>query len=200
VIDGTKWYKAKDIALYLGYNNSKEPIRHIDKKMKSSLTDLKTLALTDKCLLLHKTFIDPQTIFINHTGLIHLVLRSQKPNSIDFAKYLGLDVHQKFVRKEIEIVHELNIFCKTANIKSCHYFTFTKKSNKYILDYYLPDFDIAIEIDEYNHKDRDPKYEISREKFLKTHLQCEFIRCNPDDPEFSLSYLFGLIQKSIMQK
>jgi hypothetical protein len=199
VIDGIKWYKAKDIAFCLGYKKTRNSIVNISKEFKCVFNTLKQSSLEKFYLLLHTSFIDPNTVFISHDGLIHFILKSDKPNAIDLAKFFNINVHQKFVRKEIEIVHELNLFCKSANIKSQHYFVYNK-SKKYVLDYYLSEFDIAIVIDEFDHIDRDPKYEISRENFLKKHLHCKFIRCNPDDTSFSIASLIGKIHLAIINK
>lgn len=120
------------------------------------------------------------------------------------AKYFGINVNQKFTRKEIDIVSELDLFCESANIRSkhirsCH--NHDKSHHEYYyIDYYLLDYNLAIEIDEFNHKDRDPKYENKRESFLKKKLNCKFIRCNPDDPNFSISGLIGQIYKEIINR
>ncbi len=77
-------------------------------------------------------------------------------------------------------------------------YCFIKNHQKiFYIDYYLPEFNIAVEIDEFDHSNRDPKYEKKREKAIKNKLGCTFVRCNPDDPEFSVIELIGKIGKQI---
>ena len=47
-------------------------------------------------------------------------------------------------------------------------------------DIYFHDYELAVEIDEYNHEDRDIGCEIERQKALEKELDCKFIRINLD--------------------
>lgn len=158
------------------------------------------MASSNNIMLLISKFIDPKTIFVNENGIVELLMKSDKPNSIKLAKLFGINVHHKFLRKEIEIVSQLDSFCKSAKIKSKHSYSYCKMKHKYIIDYFLVDYNLAIEIDEFNHVDRDPKYEKDREQFLKKHIGCKFIRCNPDDPDFSVLNLIGKIHNMIIKQ
>ena len=62
----------------------------------------------------------------------------------------------------------------------------------YRVDFYLPEFRIAIEVDENGHKDRDYADEVLRQDSVTRILKCRFIRCNPDDNDFDI---FDLIYK-----
>ena len=46
-------------------------------------------------------------------------------------------------------------------------------------------YKLAVEIDEFGHADRDLVKENKRQKELEEHLQCTFIRINPDKKDFS---------------
>lgn len=116
------------------------------------------------------------------------------------AKYFNINVNQKFTRKEIDIVYELDLFCKAANIQSFHTFHVPHYNYGYYIDYYIPTYKIAIEIDEFDHVDRDKTYEVRRQKYISKMLGCEFIRCNPDDPNFSISGLIGKLHFIIINK
>lgn len=66
------WYKAKDICNLLQYVNSRDAIKkHVDKEYKKSLADI-GVAICDTLK------IDPQTIFIDDTGVWFLIARSKK--------------------------------------------------------------------------------------------------------------------------
>ena len=53
-------------------------------------------------------------------------------------------------------------------------------------------------MDENNHADRDPLYEVEREAYIKK-IGCKFIRINPDADNFKLSSCIGIIMKNIME-
>ena len=55
----------------------------------------------------------------------------------------------------------------------------------YLIDFYFPKYNLVIEIDELDHADRDSVKEDKRQKELKEHLKCIFIRINPDQKDFS---------------
>lgn len=196
-----KWFKGKDIGMCLNYSNTKDAIlTHVSDENKCNFKNLRTLANKNFHLFMQKSFIDPKTVFINLDGLVELLLKANKASSIDLARYFGINVHQKFLRKEIDIVYHLDLFCESAGIKSKHLKSYSKKKKMYTIDYHLSDYNIAIEIDEFNHKNYNPKHEVDREKILKKLSGCKFIRCNPDDPEFSIAGLIGEIHRSVTKK
>ena len=197
-INTVKWFKAKCIATYLNYGDGKGSIaRHVSMINKVNFTELKTIINNANSIFILEECEDPKTVFINEDGLKEFLVKADKPKSIQFAVDLGINVKQKFTRKETDIVKELNLFCKTAKIKYKHQYPVKFGDNKYIIDYYLPEYNIVIEIDEFDHSDRDPEYEKVREKSIKKKLNCRFIRCNPDDPDFSIIELIGRIGKYI---
>ena len=65
----------------------------------------------------------------------------------------------------------------------------------YYIDFYLPDYRIAIEIDEFGHRDESSYEEIERQTFIEAKLKCNFVRCNPDDKYFDI---FDLIYEIMM--
>jgi very-short-patch-repair endonuclease len=74
------------------------------------------------------------------------------------------------------------------------------KCGKYKIDLYFTHYKIAIECDEFNHKDRDPEYEKIREDFIKKNLDCTFIRYNPDEPNFDIYGVLNKIHDTIVSK
>ena len=56
----------------------------------------------------------------------------------------------------------------------------------YKIDAYFPKYELAIEIDEQGHFDRNNEKETTRENKIKQKLQCEFIRINPDKEDFDI--------------
>lgn len=74
------------------------------------------------------------------------------------------------------------------------------KVGQYRVDLYMEDYDLIIECDEYNHRDRDPQREQEREDFIKSELGCEFIRFNPDCKNFSIFKVIASIHNFILSK
>ena len=55
-----------------------------------------------------------------------------------------------------------------------------------------------MEVDEYNHKYRDPNYEQSRQFMIESH-GITIIRTNPDDADFSMNRLINQIYTHIIK-
>ncbi|AQN67863.1 BRO-N domain containing protein [Saudi moumouvirus] len=195
------WFKAKDICNYLKYGNTRDVVsRHVNNENKIIFDSLKKYLFSCNGIILLNNFLDSKTMFINNDDLAQLLLKADKAASLKLASDLGIKVHQKFTRKEINIVKELDIFCNMSRIKSKHQFVIKCDKNKYIVDYYLPEYKIAIEIDEFDHKDRNPGYEKKRQTAITKKLGCKFVRCNPDDKNFNITSLIGTINKHVIEQ
>ena len=185
-IDNVRWYCCRDIALSLGYKCTRQAISlHIDEKFIKTMIDLyPNIILTAN----NKT-----TKFTQHDGLQQLIIKSQLPNAIDIAKELGIDVHKKFLRKEIEIIGFVQEFLTGLGIPFC----FQHSINQYKIDLYLPNHKLAIEIDENGHSERNQIYEQKRQQDITNLLDCKFLRVNPDDVNFKISLFLADIVKHI---
>lgn len=86
-----------------------------------------------------------------------------------------------------------NSFSNALNIKR------QKKIGTYYIDLYFEDYKLAIECDEYDHKDRDEIYERSREQYL-LEQKITIIRYNPNQKNFDLSYVFRKITQLLFNK
>ena len=97
VAHGKRWYRATDVAVALGYKNTKQSvIVHVLIDNKRRLNELKPQAKFD-CN-------EANSIYINEAGLRALVMKSQLPTASDLATQLGISVETRYVRKETEIV------------------------------------------------------------------------------------------------
>ena len=63
----------------------------------------------------------------------------------------------------------------------------------YKIDLYFPEHKLAIEVDEKGHKERKKYDEEERENAIKEHLDCKFIRINPDKENFDMDIEIGKI-------
>jgi len=96
------YFKAKDIAIILGYNNSKDAIiKNIESSDKNSIKDiLEGVVSSDpynksnECIKLESLLgnEDQQTIFINESGLYSLILGSKKQQAKQFKHWVTSEV------------------------------------------------------------------------------------------------------------
>lgn len=85
------WFKGKDIATILEYVNTKQAIKdHVDDDDKMNFSTLYTNYGGHFKIPLEN--IDPQTIFINESGLYSLILSCQLPNAKMFKRWVTKDV------------------------------------------------------------------------------------------------------------
>lgn len=57
---------------------------------------------------------------------------------------------------------------------------------KYKIYLYFVDYKIAVECDEYNHKDRSKDNEQKRQEEITKELNCKWIRYNPNAKDFDI--------------
>jgi very-short-patch-repair endonuclease len=74
-----------------------------------------------------------------------------------------------------------------------------KRFGPYYIDLYFEDYNLAIECDENDHKDRNVIYERNREKYL-LEKNITIIRYDPNHKNFDLSYVFRNITKVLYNK
>jgi hypothetical protein len=60
---------------------------------------------------------------------------------------------------------------------------------------YIPSYNIAIEVDENGHYDRNPEYEKLRENTIKEKLKCKFLRINPHKTNFRITSEIGVLNR-----
>jgi len=191
LVDGEPWFKGKDAATILEYTNPRKAIQdHVHADDKKKLDALNNLS---DGLLKNVRGNGKNAIYINQRGLKSLTLRSEKPVAAELARTMGITVETKYLRKEIEVVSFIQEFLTTLMIP----FEFQKTVGAYRVDMYLPHQNLAIEIDEFGHKHRDPVHERRREQSIKQALHCTFLRINPDEENFKMAHCLGKLTKCI---
>ena len=187
-VDGETWFKAVEAAKVLGYKNPKKSIPScVDDyimKFKDLVGKTKGLDASITCAR-----------YINRQGIRKMLVKSNTPAAFTIAQQTGLDVVTKYVRKEIEIISVVQVFLTTLNIP----FEFQKNVLNYRVDLYLPVQKIAVEIDEFGHADRDAEREAERDKQIASHLQCKFLRFNPDEKGFKISHCIAKLTHHIFR-
>ena len=54
------------------------------------------------------------------------------------------------------------------------------------IDVYFHEYELAVEVDELCHNDRNSDYEIQRQRTIEKELGCVFDRINPDEESFNI--------------
>ena len=67
----------------------------------------------------------------------------------------------------------------------------------YRIDLYFQEYKLAIEVDEWDHNDRNSYYEIQRQRSIEKELGCVFIRINPDEENLNISKVINKIHRHI---
>ena len=127
--------------------------------------------------------------------MIELLVGSQQPLVKELAEYMGIKIiGHKYVCKEASTIYTIQKVSEGISMKR----QFSIRS--YRIDLYFPEHKLAIECDEYDHKDRDINYEIRWLKFIEDQLNCKFIRYNPDAKDFTIESVLNKIFLYIYQK
>lgn len=195
-IDDILWFRAKQIAEMLGYKATKNVIRiHLrneDIKTFDQLRD-KLIDYTNKPRpktgdYINDIFIKSQCIFTNLNGLKTILIKSTLPNSIDVAKFFNIDVSTiKRSFSEQESMHHIMGSFKNDKYERQY------PVGKYRIDLYFIDYKIAIECDEFGHRDYSEEEEKIRTEFITKKLACTWIRFNPNDKNFDISTIINQI-------
>jgi very-short-patch-repair endonuclease len=171
-------FRASDVGNILGISNTNSCIRNFNDKEKIIL-NIDTKGGQQK------------VVFLTREGLKKFICNSRKPNAIDLAKKLGIDMIDTFyIPIETSLVYFLQEVYLNEEIK----LQFTV--GPYKIDLYFPGYKLAIECDEYFHisqKDDD----IKREEYIKEKIGCEFIRFKQDKKNKHLPSLINQINQTI---
>lgn len=187
---GNTWFKAKDVGNLLGYKNPLNAIeRHINEQNKCNLKNLNNV-----CIKKQLNGNEKNTIYINKQGVEQLVNKNKVcgPDNIKTlidSFNLNLRITPRKEHYHIEAIEQ-----SFPDVEMQRQF----KIEKYRVDLYIEKYNLVIECDEFNHRDRDPQLEKEREDFIKSKLNCEFIRFDPDCKDFSIFSVISRIYKFIL--
>lgn len=185
-INGEIWFVAKDVAIVLDYIDVRRMVDLVDEEDKQNINP------QDKKYNKYAAYFD-ENIFrlslVNYRGLRSIIVSSRKPQAINLAKQLGLEILA--VTKQQEYIHILE-----AAFEDLYPVKEFKVSN-YRLDLYLAKANIAIECDENNHKQYSEEKEIERQNIIKAFLGCKFVRFNPDSKNFNIGKVIKEVRDCI---
>ena len=162
-----------DVSRAIGYtddNNGRRAIqRHVPEKYKIRLGDVE---------------IDtnqPNMVLLTGHGLKLFLMRCHNPKAYDVVKHFGIKTeHCSPASKEQDALNQ--IMQAFRGEEMIHQFG----AGKYRIDLYFPKYKLAIECDEFDHRDRDIGYKVEQQKHIEKLLNCTFVRFNPVAKDFCI--------------
>ncbi len=165
---------AGDVWRAVGYNRKagvQAIQRYVPEKYKMRLGD----AISE----LEGVYTQPNTVLLKEAGLRLFLTRCRKPEAVGFARFLGIDIENSLCMSK----EQDTLSCITKAFKGEQMID-QYCVDGYRIDLYFPAFKLAIECDEFNHRNRDIGYEVTRQKHIEDKLKCQFIRYDPDADNF----------------
>ncbi|MFQ6055536.1 MAG: BRO family protein, partial [Methanosarcinales archaeon] len=118
-------------------------------------------------------------LLVNKQGLLKIIAHARKNAEpfLSFLKSTGCLSDEVIMINNIKEIKfkEFLEHVLDGITKVLHLFKIEIKEEKYIIDFYLPEFNIAIEFDEYYHKEK-VNYDDKRQQEITDYLMCDFIR------------------------
>ena len=111
--------------------------------------------------------------------------------SCDLKKNLGFTLHYVINTKEQTIISSIKEAFEGEDMQTQYIVI------GYRIDLYFHEYNLAIEVDELGHNDRNITYEIQRQQALERELNCVFIRINPDAVDFNIFKEINKIHRHI---
>jgi very-short-patch-repair endonuclease len=182
----------QDTIPYVSYK-----VADIECLLKSRIrSSIRVYDSTEKyCKLTHTVGGDQMMSYVTHKGLEKLLFLSRSDEAIKLVELMGFQSIRKWF-PSIENDTMLNIIeaFKCENIKRQYV------CDKYRIDLYFIDYNIAVECDELQHNIKiNKQHDLLREDIIKRKLKCEFIRFKPYEKDFNIFELIGKIHSKIIE-
>lgn len=130
-------------------------------------------------------------VLLTEKGLKRLLCNSRSIESLEFAKFLGIDVYSyKPMIKETEYINAIIKSFPTEKV----ILQYTPINTNYRIDLYFPEYNIAVECDENHHLNNEINDQ-TRQKTITNELGCRWVRFQPDSPNFDIFKTIGDIYK-----
>jgi very-short-patch-repair endonuclease len=169
-----KWFVTKDICKILNLSNVTNAVKNIEKNFKK----YHIIKTNGGCQNMNTIILD---------GVKNLLQNCRSINKDKIISILNIDLNTIYDCKESSYLRIISTSFKTFSQ------IFQYKIGKYRIDLYFPDHNLAIEVDEFAHKDRCFIYEKERQYYLEKQLGCTFIRFNPDEKNFNIGNIISQI-------
>jgi very-short-patch-repair endonuclease len=177
--ENTCLYCASDIGKLLNIKNIKDNLRKYKNKV----------------LIKTSTNGGEQNVtFINYNDLLKIFCKTRKPNIIEIAKELNINLNNN-----IYTYIETNTLKCILDAFNGEEMIQQYKVKQYLIDLYFPKYKLAIECDESGHyREIMKNNDIIRENNIKTEItDIYFIRYRPEEKDFNIFKLINSICKYI---
>lgn len=189
-VDRKIYFCGKDVATALAY---KDTVNALKKHCKED-------GVTFHCLTdnLGRTQLAK---FVDEKELLNLINNSQnltKPKKYEFIQWLQSNGFLKDVvtpvkeRKETKFITKLQIVLNTMDITSIAQYSVMN----YRIDLYIPQYKLAIEYDENDHRYYTYEQHQGRQEKIQNILGCEFVRLSDSNSD---EYNIGIVMKVILK-
>ncbi len=101
--------------------------------------------------------------FITKEIMVDIIHSSNKIQTLKLANLIGMEIKNYYITKEQQILNRITRAFNGEEIED------QKCVNNYRIDLYFTKYNIAVECDENNHRDRNTLYELERENHIKKH-------------------------------
>ena len=135
----------------------------------------------------------PTRIFIREDLGIQVIMDCKTVQAVKISKELGFNQHDPIMTQEQSVLTKLDTYSKTEEKIFQHYVL------GYRIDMYIPEYKLAIEVDELGHCTGDLKSEIERQKRTEEELGCKFIRMYPSSENFDIIDEFSRIKDYLLK-
>ncbi|AAB94420.1 anti-repressor Ant [Invertebrate iridescent virus 6] len=174
----------KEIAEFLGFKKPKDALqKHVKPKYKTTLSKVLEKKLDTEPV----SYNEGKRVLLYKEGVVELIKKTRLvgiENKIDAlieAFELNLNVvHQTKEQEHIGAI--LKVFTHERTVTQY-------KVKNYKIDLYFLDYKVAVECDEFGHRDRNGESE--REYNIIRELGCTFYRFNPDSKNFCIYQIIG---------
>ena len=156
---------------------------HFEKNDNTILSILKMIETTN----IYSNLSDETKSRLNEISKIKYYFHSEIPEkkweqeatkiwttTVEFRNKLGFDQFDVMIRKEPSVLTKIMKLFAKEEILLQHFVL------SYKINVCFPKYKLAIEFDERRHRARKKRDEDERQKVIKEHLDCYFIRINPD--------------------
>lgn len=181
-----EYFVGFEVAALIGYSNTSQAVlKNVSKCNQLIFNDYPGVK---------EPKLEPRTILITRDGAIEILIKTRKrisPDVLYILKKFNIDTtNRKCLSKEQQTLSAITNIFKTEKFEDQY------KIGKYYLDLYFPEYGIVVECDENGHVDRKPENERERMDFVNKKLKINdsfWIRFNPDEHDFDMSKVIGLI-------
>ena len=190
----TTWFRATEVAAYLGYAQPRVAVtkllnKHYTKRF-CQIAPFTSMCKRD----------DPRARYIDANGLKILCCKSRKPQSIMLASGLGIDhpSHHCCHHNDTKtLLQETKTLAALAEIFKGEDITFQFPVGPYRVDMYMPAYNIVVECDEHGHRRYNKEHEDTRTQYIEDAIGCRFVRFDPDGECFSIFQAANQVLRAI---